>query len=323
VGPFALYGSPLVKVCAETGTDYCDSTGELQWIARMIAAHEATAEKSGARLLHCCGFDSVPSDMGVFFLQQQAQARFGEPCQDVRLRVKRLDGGASGGTIASILNLVKEARRDRSLTQLINNPYGLSPTAPVADPREPTAYMPKYDAVSGSWQAPFLMAPTNAQIVHRSNAMLDYAWGRNFAYDEAMMMGSGLGGRMKAYGMSAGLAGLMSTLAFAPTRGLLEKFVVPKPGTGPSPAQQAKGGYDLRFFGKTEKGEMLKTRVTGNLDPGYGSTSRMLGETVACLAKDLPEADRKGGFYTTASLLGDKLLARLQQYAGLGFHLLS
>lgn len=318
VGPYALYGDTLVRVCAETGTDYCDLTGEVQWIARMLRAHEATARASGARIVHCCGFDSIPSDLGVHFLQQQAQARFGQPMSRVKMRVRRLAGGMSGGTVASLINLFRELSANPSLAKELGNPYLLAPDAPRM--RQPDVRRPTFDRDLDSWVAPFLMAAINTRIVHRSNALSGWAWGRDFAYDEAMMTGKGSKGLGMATGLTGGLASLAVGAALAPTRWLLEKYVLPKPGEGPSPAEQESGHYDLRFHGENADGQRLVARVTGDRDPGYGSTGKMLGEAVTCLALDVPDAP--GGFWTPATLLGDALRQRLERHAGLSFDIM-
>ena len=321
VGPYALYGSPLVKVCAETGTDYCDLTGEVQWIARMIAAHEATAKRSGARIVHCCGFDSIPSDLGVYFLEQQARERFGQPCTSVRLRIKNMRGAASGGTVASMMNIVQESVKDPAVRKLMANPFALCPggSSPV---RQPNVSFAEYDADARSWLAPFVMAGINTRIVHRSNALNGSAYGNNFRYDEAMMTGPGFKGRALAVAIASGLGGFLAAAALPPTRYLLERFVVPKPGEGPSPEAQEKGGYDFRFYGRTESGQAMVVKLTGDRDPGYGSTGKILGEAVVCLALETPKADVPGGFWTPSTAMGERLRLRLVEHAGLTFEVI-
>ena len=318
VGPYALYGSGLVKVCAETGTDYCDLTGEVQWIARMIEAHEDTAKKSGARIVHCCGFDSIPSDLGVLFLQQSSTVQYGEPCQRIQMRVRELKGEFSGGTVASMINVTREVAADRSLAKKLANPYLISPTKLAA--RQPNVKFAEFDPVAKSWLAPFVMAGINTRVVHRSNAMQSYGYGKDFKYDEAMMTGSGLKGRLTAMGLASGMAAFLVGAALAPTRWALEKYVVPKPGEGPSENSQQRGSYDLRFYGTTSRGKTLVAKVTGDMDPGYGSTAKMLGEAAVCLAMEVDTTP--GGFWTPASLLGERLTSRLQQHAGLHFELI-
>jgi short subunit dehydrogenase-like uncharacterized protein len=322
VGPYALYGSPLVKICAETGTDYCDLTGEVQWISRMIRAHEQTARQSGARIVHCCGFDSVPSDLGVHFLQQAARERFGEPCTRVRLRVKAMRGAMSGGTVASLMNVVKESLSDPEVRRELRDPYSVCPPGNPRGPRQPSVGFTAYDPEARSWLAPFVMAAINTRIVHRSNALSGMSYGSDFLYDEAVMTGPGFKGRMAALGMASGLGGFMALTTLPPTRWLLEKFVVPQPGEGPSPEAQARGFYDFRFWGTTASGKTLRVKVTGDRDPGYGSTGKILGEAAACLALDIGKSDQPGGFWTPATLLGDQLVQRLTAHAGLGFQVL-
>ena len=319
VGPYALYGSPLVKVCAEGGTDYCDLTGEVQWIARMIEAHEASAKRSGARIVHCSGFDSIPSDLGVHYLQQQSQQCHGEPCKRVKLRVKALRGGFSGGTVASLINVVKEVTRDPALRKVLANPYAICPDKGADGIRQPNVSFVEYDPDAESWVAPFVMGAINTRVVLRSNALSGHPYGKDFRYDEAIMTGRGIKGRMAAAGMASGLGGFIAAAAFPPTRMFLEKFVVPKPGEGPTPEQQEKGFYDIRFFGRTEDGQLVRAKVTGDRDPGYGSTAKILGEAAACLAMDVPKNEKPGGFWTPATILGEKLIKRLTAHSGLTF----
>ena len=319
VGPYALYGSTLVKVCAQTGTDYCDLTGEPQWIAQMIQQHEKAARKSGARLVHCSGFDSVPSDMGTYFLQQQALKQFGQPCSRVRLRVKAAKGGASGGTVASMLQSIREAVADPSLRKLMNNPYAFCSSDSSGLPRQPNPQFARFDDEANSWIAPFVMAVINTKVVHRSNEQSGYAYGHEFMYDEAMLTGQGIKGRAAAVAIALGLAAFTGAAAIKPARALLERFVLPKPGEGPTPEQQKAGFYDLRLMGSTASGDTLTVKVTGDRDPGYGSTCKILGEAAVCLALDIPKADKAGGFWTPATAFGDHLIERLIKHAGLTF----
>jgi short subunit dehydrogenase-like uncharacterized protein len=322
VGPYAIYGTPLVEACAETGTDYCDLTGEVQWIHRMIDAYEGKARKSGARIVHSCGFDSIPSDLGVWFLQQQARERFGRPCTTVSMRVKAIRGGASGGTVASMVNAFKEGRSDSNVRKVLGNPYALCPPGHTPDVRQPNVTTAKYDADFGAWVAPFVMSVINTRIVHRSNALLKQAYGADFRYDEAMLSGSGATGCATAVATTAGLAGFMFATVLPPSRWALERFVLPAPGEGPSAEQQRKGFFDLRFHGRTSDGQTLRVKVTGDRDPGYGSTAKMLGQAGACLALDLADSDQRGGFWTPATIFGDRLVERLQAHAGITFEVL-
>ncbi len=317
VGPYALFGSELVAAAAEAGTDYCDLSGEPQWMRRMIEQHHEAAAASGARIVHSCGFDSIPSDLGVWFTQQQAHHRFGEPCTQVSMRVKAWKGTASGGTIASMLNAVDEAMGDQELRRVMGSPYALVPPDTPKGPRQPEVRLPTRDGASGAWVAPFVMAAINTKIVHRTHALLGRPWGEQFRYDEAMMTGTGPLGAVKASAMVGGLGGFMALAAVKPTRHLLG-WVLPEPGEGPSPEAQLAGFYDIRFYGTTASGDAIVTRVTGDRDPGYGSTAKMLGE-VAVAFLDLDRSDVGGGFLTPATAFGDDLVDRLVAHAGLTF----
>lgn len=318
VGPYALYGSELVGACASNGTHYCDLAGEVQWMRKMIDRYQSTARESGARIVHACGFDSVPSDLGVFFLQDMARQRFGKPCSQIRMRVKAMRGGASGGTIASMLNAMAEGKADRDVARIIVSPYSLNPTNEQQGPDRRDQTGPVYDEDLDAWTAPFVMAGINTKIVRRSNALMNYGYGREFRYEEAMLTGSGISGRLKAIQVTAGLGSLMVAGSVDWLRKLLATKLLPKPGEGPNREQREKGFFNIILVGCVDD-ERLFARVTGDRDPGYGSTSKMIGESGVCLALD--DLDAGGGFWTPASAMGNRLLDRLQAKAGLTFSL--
>lgn len=320
VGPYALYGDLLVRVCTATGTHYCDLTGEPQWIRKMQLRHEADAIKSGARIVHCCGFDSIPSDLGVHFLQRRALELFGQTCDRIKMRVANIKGGASGGTVASMVNMVKEAVNNAELRQELKDPYSLCPPGHGFSIIQPEVKI-ACDNVSGGWVAPFIMAGINTRVVHRSNALSNNSYGAEFQYEEAVVTGMGAKGKRMARATTWGVNALMVGLAVPPLRWLLETMVLPKPGEGPNEKAQQEGGFDLVFLGSTAKGDTIGCRVTGDRDPGYGSTAKMLSQAAACLAKDVPD-DVAGGFWTPATIMGDVLTERLQAHAGLTFELL-
>ena len=322
VGPYAYYGEPLVKVCAETGTDYVDLTGEVQWIREMLERYEAKARTSGARIVHCCGFDSIPSDLGVHFVQSHAKNKFGKPCQRVKLRVKVAKGGFSGGTVASLMNVAKEAAKNPALRKVLADPYALCLDGPRNSAQQPDVKSATYDKDFDSWLAPFVMAAINTRIVHRSNMLTGNGYGEGFAYDEAIMTGSGAKGWAAAQGVTVGMGSFLVAVAIKPTRWLLEKFVLPAPGEGPSPEEQRNGFYDIRFYGETPGGQIIRARVTGDRDPGYGSTAKMISEAAVCLARDVSAKEKSGGFWTPATIFGDQLITRLQDNAGLTFEVL-
>jgi short subunit dehydrogenase-like uncharacterized protein len=321
VGPYAKYGSALVAAVTEAGTDYCDLTGEPQWMRAMIDAHHERATATGARIVHACGFDSIPSDLGVWFTQREAQHRFGEPCTRIGLRVKGAKGGASGGTVASMLNVVDEVKHNPALRKVLADPYALAPAGMRHGPRQPNVTRPGRDELSGQWVAPFVMAATNSRVVQRTHALLGRPWGDDFRYDEAVLAGGGLKGIAMSSAVTGAIGAFMAASALPPSRWLVDKLV-PAPGEGPSPEAQARGFFDLRLFGETAGGKRIVTRVTGDRDPGYGSTARMIAEAALAFA-DVPHDTVAGGFWTPATIFGDLLIERLQGHAGLGFEVLS
>ncbi len=314
VGPYQLYGEPLVAACARTGTDYVDLCGEPAWMAAMIAKYEAQAQQSSARIVFSCGFDSIPFDGGVWFLQREAMRRFGKPAPRVRGRVRKMKGTFSGGTMASMLATLEAGRRDPSIVRTMTNPYAL-----VSDP--PQTRQPRGDSVvhdeGVGWSAPFVMAAINTKNVHRSNALRGYSYGRDFSYDEMQLMGDGPAGEKRAKAALGQSRMQMALLAFAPTRAVLRRFALPKPGQGPSKHERETGFYDVLFVGDVD-GQTLRVGVKGDKDPGYGSTSKMLSEAALCL-KDTPREQTPGGIWTPAAAMGDALIARLQEKAGLKF----
>lgn len=318
VGPYALYGELLVKSCAQLGTDYCDLTGEAHWIKRMIAAYEEDAKASGARIVNSCGFDSIPSDLGVKFLQQQSQSQFGAACNRVKMRVKASKGGASGGTIASGVNLYKEAAKDSALRQEMKDIYSICPQGHGNDGKQHSVDGAEFDKEFDSWSGPFIMAAINARIVLRSNALLKNEYGAPFYYDEAVLTGGDKTGQKRAKRLAFGTSVGTWVMAIAPLRWIALRFL-PKPGEGPSPEQQLNGFYDLRFHGSTEKGDQIVVKVYGDRDPGYGSTAKMLAQAAISLHRDVDKKEKTGGFWTPAAVFGSALFNRLEQHAGLSF----
>lgn len=322
VGPFAQYGSELVAACAVAGTHYCDITGEVQWMRRMIDAHEETARASGARIVHACGFDSIPSDLGTLFIQQSMKARDGRYCSEVKLRVRKMKGTASGGTIASMLNALEEAGNDPAARRALGHPYSLNPEGEQSGPDSTDQRSPVYDPDFVSWTAPFVMGTVNTRVVRRSNALMDFPYGRDFRYSEAVTTGPGPMGWTRATSMTAALGGFAVAASVGPTKKLMNRFFLPQPGDGPNEAQREAGSFDLRLFGRAPNGKVIRGRVTADRDPGYGATCKMLGESAVCLAKDADKLAVGGGFWTPASAMGEHLIARLKANAGMDFELL-
>ncbi len=320
VGPYAQYGSMVIEACAQTGTDYCDLSGEPHWMAQMIEAHHETAVSTGARIVHACGFDSIPSDMGTWFTQQAAQAANKQPCNQIELIVKGMSGTASGGTIASMMNMMEEVSEDPSLAKVLSNPMALVPKDQRSKTRQPSVTRVREHKEENLWLAPFVMAATNTKIVHRSNALLDFAYGEDFRYSEEMATGSGPLGMAKAGAMAGGLGGFAGLARLKPTRGLLAK-VLPKPGDGPSPKQQEKGFFNIILRGTDADGNVTRTKVTGDRDPGYGSTAKMLTEAAITLLRT-SRTNTGGGFWTPAAAMGGPLIDNLEAHAGLTFEVL-
>ena len=319
VGPYALYGEPVIKACVTHGTDYCDLTGEPQWIKKMVDRYEDAAKASGARIVHSCGFDSIPSDLGVHFLQEKAKQRFGQYCPIVKMRVKTMKGAASGGTVASMMNMIKEATKDKELRSLLMNPYALCPVDHPFRKKQTDLKTPAYDKDMQAWVAPFVMAAINIRIVHRTNSLIGNQYGEDFLYDEAMITGKSILGGVGAAAFTVGMGGFILAAVIPPSRWLMEKTILPKPGEGPSPEAQLAGHYDLRFIGKTHDGREIRCKVTGDRDPGYGSTAKMLGQAAICLVEDITKEEKEGGFWTPASVFGNKIIERLEKHAGLSF----
>jgi short subunit dehydrogenase-like uncharacterized protein len=319
VGPYALYGDKLVEACVKAGTDYCDLSGEVQWMRRIIDTHQAAAEASGARIVHSCGFDSIPSDLGVQFLQEHAVKTTGHPCKRVELLVRAMRGGGSGGTIASALNALKESSQDREVARILVDPYSLNPEDERKGPDGRDQQNVRYNDLASVWTAPFIMAQINHRNIRRSNALLGHTYGKDFRYGESISCGTGPAGWLKATATTAGIGGMLLAGSFDFTRENLIRHFVPKPGTGPSQTERENGFFNLQLVGETDNGEVLKARVTGDRDPGYGSTSKMLAESAICLAKD--SRSTGGGIWTPASALGPILRERMINNAGLTFEI--
>lgn len=301
VGPYQLYGNDLVAACADSGTAYLDLCGEPAWMREMIDKHHARAQATGARIVFSCGFDSIPFDLGVLTLQEAAQERFGRPCPRVKGRVRVMKGGFSGGTAASLKATLAAAARNPGIIALLTNPFALTPG--FSGPSQPTGMLPEYDRSIEAWTAPFIMAPINTKNVHRTNFLLGEAYGADFVYDEMMVAGLGEMGKAAAEAIA-------KINPLAGDKG-------PKPGEGPSKEERDSGHYDILFVGEMGGGERIDAVVTGDKDPGYGSTSKMIAEAALCLVEDVPDA--KGGIWTPGAIMGAPLRKRLIERAGLTF----
>ncbi|MEL6199155.1 MAG: saccharopine dehydrogenase NADP-binding domain-containing protein [Pseudomonadota bacterium] len=299
VGPYQLYGNTLVEVCAKTGTDYLDLCGEPAWMRQKIDALEPTAKQSGARIVFSAGFDSIPFDCGVWLAQQRCIEQTGKPSPRIRGRVRKMQGTFSGGTAASF-KATMAAARDPEILAILRDPYSLAPGFQGVE--QPHGTKPYLDEAIGMWVAPFIMATINTRNVHRSNHLLGGAYGNDFVYDEMVITGPGEKGEQIAKALA--------------DRDEMSSDDGPKPGEGPSKEERDAGHYDVLFLAETEQGP-IKLGVTGDRDPGYGSTSKMIAEAAVCLVKD--KADTAAGIWTPAAAMGQALIDRLKANAGLTF----
>jgi short subunit dehydrogenase-like uncharacterized protein len=300
VGPYQLYGNELVAACAERGTDYVDLCGEPAWMHKMIADHSAAAEKSGARIIFSCGFDSIPFDLGVLFLQNYAKKTLGSTVSRVKGRVRSMKGTFSGGTLASFRATMAAAGKDRNLIGILRNPFSLTPGFEGAD--QPLGNKPEFDTSIDSWVAPFVMASINTKNIHRSNMLMGHMYGEDFVYDEMLVTGPGDRGEAVAKAVAED-----NSMANDPR----------KPGEGPSKEERETGFYDVLMVGEHSDGRSVRISVKGDKDPGYGSTSKMIAESAVCLVKNPNLAS--GGIWTPAPAMGEKLIERLEAHAGLTF----
>lgn len=299
VGPYQLYGNELVTACVANGTDYTDLCGEPAWMRQKIDAHDAAAKASGARICFSAGFDSVPFDLGVLMLQKHCIEKFGAPAPRVKGRVRAMAGKFSGGTAASLKATMAAAAKDPAVIGYLTNPFSLA--GGFEGPAQPAGNKPEYDESLGSWATNFVMAPINTKNVHRTNALTGHLYGTDFVYDEMMLTGPGDAGQQAA-----------EYVAKTPMIGTPDD---PKPGEGPTKEERENGFYDVLFVAEYPDGRTARLSVKGDKDPGYGSTSKMISET----AIGLSEIDGAGGVTTPGAALGEALVDRLQQHAGLTF----
>ena len=318
VGPFSVYGTLLVDLCVRFKTNYCDITGEAHWIRTLIDKFHGEAKSKKIKIVNSCGFDSIPSDMGVYFIQNKIKKVYKNYAKSIKMRVAGIRGGISGGTYSSINNLLSEAYNDKTIFKVLNNPYGLNPNDKMEGLDKKDLRKIIFDKESNSWIYPFIMAGINTKIVRRSNALSNFQYGKDFRYEEAMMAGKGISGFWKSI-----LAVFPLAMIGLSPNSFLKKIVnsyMPKPGEGPGIEKRKNGFYNLRFYITIDEKRKAFAKVIGDSDPGYGSTSKMLAESALCLAFDnLPE---NYGVVTPSFSMGDKLLNRLNENAGLKFELI-
>ncbi|BAR62846.1 short subunit dehydrogenase-like uncharacterized protein [Bradyrhizobium diazoefficiens] len=302
VGPYQLYGEELLAACVAGGTDYFDLCGEPVWMRQMIDKYEAAAKASGARIVFSCGYDSVPFELGTFFVQEEAKRVFGAAAARVKGRVRDMRGTLSGGTAASAKATFDAVSKDLSLVAILNDHFALTPG--FAGPKQPKGNKAAFEEDLQSWAAPFMMALINTRNVHRSNMLMGFPYGQEFVYDEMVLTGPGEKGEANAKRVMAVNAEKTGPKA-------------PKPGEGPSKEERENGLFNLLYVAIAPDGRQVRAGVTGDRDPGYGSTSKMISECAICLLRDTP--DVAAGFWTPGAAMQHKLIKRLQDHAGLTF----
>jgi short subunit dehydrogenase-like uncharacterized protein len=315
VGPYTKYGTPLVEACVEAGTDYCDLTGEVNWVRETVDEYHDEAVDADARIVHSCGFDSVPADLGTLLVQSFADEEFGSPCDMVRIYLEEGSGGASGGTLASAAELFEAASEDPTARRAISNPYSLAPPGERDGVDEGEQRRPKKDPLRPVWTGPSPMAPINERMVRRSNALLGYPWGRDFRCTEVIPTGSGLGSAASATLVSGGIGLFGVAMSVGPVRSGLRRFVFPDPGEGPTREEIENGYFTVRVLGRGTAGDgnfVVESVVGADLDPGYGATARMLGESAVSLVREDVDSPASGGVLTPASAIGEPLADRLR-----------
>lgn len=322
VGPFATYGKEVVRAAARSGTHYVDLTGEVLFVRWSMAEAADLARQSGARIVHSCGFDSVPSDLGVLVTAERAAAEGQGTLEDTLLVVRSLRGGVSGGTIDTFRRQVIATRHDPALRAVLRDPYALSPRRPEEPTPPPHRHRgpagrvrrllsPRREPATGHWLGPFAMAGYNTRLVRLSNTLTDWSYGRGLRYREASDYGSGPAAPVLATGTGLALGALYAGMSWAPTRAVLDRLL-PAPGEGPGPERRAAGHFRMEITSTTTTGARYRTTVAARLDPGYGATAVLLGQSALCLALDGPLLPPRSGVLTPATAMGDPLVQRLR-----------
>ena len=314
-GPYAKYGSEVVAACAANGTHYCDLAGEVQWMRRMIDAHHEQAKATGARIVHTCGFDSIPSDLGTWAVQREFRSTFGMPAQQVTALFGESSGSVSGGTVASGMETAREGGESREVRKILGNPYALDPDPYASRPRSPDETSIGWNADLKMFTIPFLMAGINTRVVRRAHALAGFPWGNDFVYREVMSTPGSPRGLAMAVGITGVLAGVAYAMKKPALRAQLAKRA-PKPGEGPNAERRARGHWKVRFVATNGTHKLIYVVGDEHGDPGYGSTAKMLGESALSLARD--PLTSSGGVTTPSVAMGQFLFDRLRR-AGFTF----
>ena len=312
VGPYSDFGLDLVNACVSEGTHYCDLTGESHFVRNMIDTHHAKAQEKQLKIVHAAGFDSIPSDLGVYFTQEKFKEKYGSYATQVKMMTGKMRGKLSGGTFASMISLLNRAQKDKSLRRLLANPYALNPDPQYSGKDSNDQMNFRFDNELQKWTAPFVMAGVNTRVVRRTHALTGFPYGQDFQYSEVMGFPKGFGGFWKSSSLTIGLGSFMALISNSWMRNKIHKNFLPQPGEGPSREDQERGYFNIHFLAMNGE-QKLWTRVSDTIDPGYACTAKMLGETAISLAKDTETLPKQFGVLTPISALGPRLLERLVQ----------
>ena len=313
VGPYLKYGKLLVESCVRNGTHYCDLTGEVPFIRESIDSFDSVAKDNKCRIIHSCGFDSVPSDVGVFFLQKHSISKYKTPCDEIKLYVRATRGGLSGGTIDSMINISDYIKNRPKLAGLLGHPYALNPTLQSFKSSDKSSLRTiKWDEEMMLWTAPFIMSGINTRVVRRSNALLNFKYGNNFKYAEVSSFSKGMLGFIKSLYLLTGIGLVKMFLSFSFSLWVIRKFFLPSPGEGPSRNDREEGYFKLLLVGKINGEKKVSVTISGDRDPGYAGTAKMLAESALCILLEKKDIPKSYGVMTPACGFGDVIIGRLK-----------
>ena len=313
VGPYIEYGIPLVESCVKNHTNYCDLTGEVPFIRESIDLFHEKAKKNKCRIIHSCGFDSIPSDLGVLLLQKNSLERFNKVCDDINLYVRSIKGGLSGGTISSMMSITKYIRAHPEKRRILSSPFSLNPIDRIKNnAQQPVLKSIRWDSAFKKWTCPFLMSGINTRVVRRTNAVAKFSYGENFKYNEVYSFNRGLEGFLKALTMLFTLVFLQFSLRSNLLLWILKKIAFPKPGEGPSKHKMENGFFKLKIIGFIKQMQKNSVTVIGDSDPGYSATAKMLTESAMSILLNENKIPKKYGVLTPASGIGLVLIERLK-----------
>ena len=313
VGPYLKYGLPLVESCVKNHTNYCDLTGEVPFIKESIDLFHEKAFSRRCKIIHSCGFDSIPSDLGVLLLQKDSIEKFNKVCDNVNLYVRSIRGGFSGGTISSMINIKRYCHANSKKRDVLKSPYSLNPTDKIKkNVRQSVLKSVRWDNTFNKWTSPFLMSGVNTRVVQRTNAIAEFSYGENFKYKEMSSFDRGLNGFLKACAMLMILAFLQFSLGSNLLLWILKKTIFPKPGEGPSKEKMQSGFFKLKIIGSINEIQKNSVTVLGDSDPGYSATAKMLTESAISTLLNEDKMPKKYGVLTPASAIGLTLIERLK-----------